>query len=47
MDLKEIKCKGLNWIHLAQDIMGSREHVMNLWVPLKTGNALTSGVIIS
>jgi hypothetical protein len=45
MDLKEIACEGVDWIHPAQDM--SQWHalvnmVMNLSVPLKVENFLTS-----
>jgi len=49
MDLKEIACEGVDWIHPAQDM--SQWHalvnmVMNLSVPLKVENFLTNWMII-
>jgi hypothetical protein len=45
MDLREVGCEEVDWMHLAQD----RGHwwvlmntVMSLWVPLKAGNFMTS-----
>jgi len=45
IDLKEIGREGVEWIHRAKD----RDHwwslvnvVMNLWIPYKVGNVLTS-----
>jgi hypothetical protein len=45
MDLREIWWEDVDWIHLAQD----REQwwafvntVMNIWIPHKAGNSLTS-----
>jgi hypothetical protein len=45
MDLREMGWEVVDWMHLAKD----REQwqslvstVMNLWVPLKVGNFLTS-----
>jgi hypothetical protein len=50
MNVKEIRCEGVNWIRLAED----RIHwwavvnmVMNLWVLWKVGNILTSWMTIS
>jgi hypothetical protein len=45
MDLREIGCEGVDWVHLSQE----RDQwwalvniVMNLQVPLKAGNFLSS-----
>jgi hypothetical protein len=45
MNVKEMVLEGVHWIHLVQD--GDRwqalvNTVMNLWVPCKAGNFLTS-----
>jgi hypothetical protein len=45
MDLWEIGCEGVGWIHLAQDRDQSRalmNTVMNLRIHKKVGNFLTS-----
>jgi hypothetical protein len=45
MDLKEIGCEGVDWIHQAQDRIQWQtvvNTVMNLQVPLKVGSFLTS-----
>jgi hypothetical protein len=45
MDLREIGWEGVNWIHLAHNMdqwHGLVNTVMNLWVPYKVGNFLTS-----
>jgi len=45
MDLREIGFKGMDWIHLTQDRNQWRavmNTVMNLQVPQKAGNFLTS-----
>jgi hypothetical protein len=45
IDLKVLRLEGVNWIHLAQDRGRWRalvNMVMNLRVPQKTGNFLTS-----
>jgi len=45
MDLKEIGCEGVGWVHLVQDRDQWRplvNTVMNLRVPQKEGNFLTS-----
>jgi hypothetical protein len=50
LDLKEIGIDGVNWIQLARDRDQRRaflKTVMNLWVPYKAGNFLTSWVTIS
>jgi hypothetical protein len=38
-DLREKSLKGVDWMHLARALMNT---VMNLQVPLKAGNFLTS-----
>jgi hypothetical protein len=40
MDFKEIRCEGVDWMHLAQDRVLVNT-VMNLYVPQKTRNFLT------
>jgi hypothetical protein len=50
MDLREIGWEGVDWIHLDKDRNQWRalvNAVMNLRVPYKAGNFLTSGVTIS
>jgi hypothetical protein len=45
MERKEIRWEGADWIHLAQDkdqCRGAAKTVMNLQVPQKSGNFLTS-----
>jgi hypothetical protein len=45
MDLKEIGCEGVGWVHLVQDMDQWRplvNTVMNLRAPQKEGNFLTS-----
>jgi hypothetical protein len=45
MDLREAVCEGVDWIHLVQDRDQWRvteNTVMNLFVPYKAGNFLTS-----
>jgi len=49
-DLREICWEGVDWMHMAQDRVQWRavvNTVMNLWVPLKSGNFLTSRVNLS
>jgi hypothetical protein len=50
MDLWEIGLKGVNWIHVSQDRDRWRallDTVMNLRVPYKAGNFLTSATTVS
>jgi hypothetical protein len=50
MDIKEIERECTDWIHLAQDKGHWRALVnmlMNIWVPLKTENFLTSRATVS
>jgi hypothetical protein len=45
MDLREVGRERVDWIHLAQDRNQWWSHmniVMNLWIPQKAGNLLTS-----
>jgi hypothetical protein len=45
MDLREVWQKGMDWMHLAQDrdeCQSLVNTVMNLGVPYKVGNFLTS-----
>jgi hypothetical protein len=45
MDLKGTGWKGVDWIHMAQNVdqwLALVNTVRNLWVPLKAGNILTS-----
>jgi len=42
MDLREIGLVGAAWIHLAQDRWALVNIIMNLQVPYKVGNFLTS-----
>jgi hypothetical protein len=45
MNLMEIECDGVEWIHLAQDrdrCLAVMNEVMNLRVTLKAGNFLTN-----
>jgi hypothetical protein len=49
MYLREIGCEVVDWIHLDQDSEKWQileNTVMNLWVPQKVGNFLTSSVTI-
>jgi len=50
MDLKEIGCEDLDWIEQKQDRdqwQALVNMVMNLWIPWKAGNSLTSWESIS
>jgi len=50
IDLREIRWEGVDWINLAQDWdqwQALMKMVMNLCVPLKAGNVLTSWVTMS
>jgi hypothetical protein len=50
MDHRDIGWEVVNWIHLAQDRDQWRTlvtTVINLWIPQKAGNFLTSSAIIS
>ena len=40
---EEIEWKSVDWIQLTRD----REHIMNLQVPLKAGNFLTTWAILA
>jgi len=45
MDLREIGWKGVDWVHLAQERdqrLAPVNTIMNIWVPSKAGNFLTS-----
>jgi hypothetical protein len=45
MGVREISLQGVDWIHLPQDMDRWRVFVntgMNLWVPVKARNFLTS-----
>jgi hypothetical protein len=45
MDLNEAGCESVDWIHLAQNRdqwSALVKTIMNLWVPQKKGNSLTS-----
>jgi hypothetical protein len=50
MDLKEIRCEGVDWIHLARNrdewqVLANT--AMNLRVPKKAGSFLTSLATVS
>jgi hypothetical protein len=50
IDLKEIRLKGLDWIHQAQNRGQWQAHVstvINLWIPYNAGNFLTSWTAVS
>jgi hypothetical protein len=45
MDLREIECEGVDWMHLAEDRdqwQALVKTVMNLRVPYNAGNFLTT-----
>ena len=43
MDLKEVRCDILDWIHQAQARAKKQALVvMNLWIPQNVGNFLTN-----
>jgi hypothetical protein len=43
-DIKTMGCEGLNWIELAHRVQWQVpvDVIMNIWVPFKAGNILTS-----
>jgi hypothetical protein len=40
MGIKEVRCEGVDWIHLALEESSGRL-LMNHWVPQKARNSLT------